>query len=93
MEKISLQSFCVTHQVELQFVESLYTAGVITVLVEGEEKFIDESQLTALEKLTRLHRDLHINPEGIEALSHLLDKMEYMQQEIRQLRNRLRFYE
>ena len=93
MEKISLQTFCVTHQVERQFVESLYTSGLITVIVEGEDKYIEETQLTALEKFTRLHQDLHINQEGIEALAHLLEKMENLQQEIRSLKNRLRLYE
>ena len=93
MEKISLQSFCITHQVEQQFVESLYTTGLITVVTEEEEMFIEESQLPELEKLTRLHQDLNINYEGIEALAHLLKKVETMKEEIRQLKNRLRFYE
>jgi hypothetical protein len=93
MEKISLQSFCITHQVEQQFVESLYTTGLITVVTEEEEMFIEESQLPELEKLTRLHQDLNINYEGIEALAHLLKKVETMREEIRQLKNRLRFYE
>jgi len=93
MEKISLQSFCITHQVEQQFVESLYSTGLITVVTEEEEMFIEESQLPELEKLTRLHQDLNINYEGIEALAHLLKKVETMKEEIRQLKNRLRFYE
>ena len=93
MEKLSLQSFCITHQVEQQFVESLYTTGLITVVTEEEEMFIEESQLPELEKLTRLHQDLNINYEGIEALAHLLKKVETMKEEIRQLKNRLRFYE
>ena len=93
MEKISLQSFCITHQVEQQFVESLYSTGLITVVTEEEEMFIEESQLPELEKLTRLHQDLNINYEGIEALAHLLKKVETMREEIRQLKNRLRFYE
>ena len=60
---------------------------------EGDERYIEESQFMALEKFTRLHQDLHINEEGIEALAHLLEKIETMQLEIRNLKNRLRLYE
>ena len=43
------------------------------------------------EQITRLHQDLNINPEGIDAINHLLKYIEEMKQEIVHLRNRLRF--
>jgi hypothetical protein len=41
----------------------------------------------------RLHYDLDINLEGIEAITCLLDRVRSMQEEIRELRNRLGVYE
>jgi chaperone modulatory protein CbpM len=46
-----------------------------------------------IEHLARLHYDLDINLEGLEAISHLLDRMDASQQEARVLRERLRVYE
>jgi hypothetical protein len=41
----------------------------------------------------RLHYDLDINLEGIEAITSLLNRVKSMQEEIRELRNRLEGYE
>jgi hypothetical protein len=93
LERISVQSFCMYHQVEQSFVESLTDSGLAVVIIESGEKYIDTEQLQLLEKLVRLHHDLEINFEGIEAIAHLLEKIDLMQHEITALRNRLSFYE
>jgi hypothetical protein len=41
----------------------------------------------------RLHYDLDINLEGIEAITYLLNRVKNMQAEIIALKNRLRLYE
>jgi hypothetical protein len=41
-----------------------------------------------LEKFVRLHYDLDINLEGIETINYLLEKIEKMQKEILELRNK-----
>jgi hypothetical protein len=40
-----------------------------------------------------LYHELHINIEGIDAIHHLLQRIENMQHEIIALKNRLSFYE
>jgi hypothetical protein len=50
-------------------------------------------QLTELEKLVRLRYELDINLEGIDAIIHLLKKLQGMQDEIIILKNKLRLYE
>jgi chaperone modulatory protein CbpM len=55
--------------------------------------YFRESQLTEVEKFVRLHYDLDINVEGIEAIGHLLEKLEAIQARNRQLQNRLGLYE
>jgi len=41
----------------------------------------------------RLHFDLHINLEGLDAVYHLLQRVENLQSEITSLNNKLRLYE
>ena len=43
--------------------------------------------------MVRLHYDLEINMEGIDAITHLLKKLQTMQDEISVLKNKLRVYE
>jgi hypothetical protein len=43
--------------------------------------------------MIHLHHDLEINIAGIEAITHLLERVEQMQQNMKGLRNRLRIYE
>jgi len=66
---------------------------LIRILEEDNEKYIDEEQIPDIERYNRMFYDLEINIAGIDAIHHLLEKMEAMQEEIKALRNRLRFYE
>lgn len=93
LERISVHSFCIYHEVEQSFIDALSDSGLVILIVESGEKYIDADQLGTLEKLVRLHHDLNINQEGVEAIAHLLGKIEVMQHEILALKNRLYFYE
>lgn len=46
-----------------------------------------------IEKLNRLHHELGINLEGIDAITHMMQRMQQMEKELKNLRNRLRIYE
>ena len=90
---IPASEFCLHHYIEISFIYSLEDYGlIVTKQMEGT-CFIDAAQLAELEKLVRLHYDLHINLEGIDAIRHLLQQLETMEGEIVNLKNRLRFYE
>jgi hypothetical protein len=86
-------TFCVHHNIELSFIHSLKEHGMIETVVVAEELFLPLSQLERLEKIVRLHFELDINLEGIETITHLLDRMEEMQNNIQRLTNRLKAYE
>ena|SRR5260370_42596622 len=90
---ISTHDFCTWHQVEYTFISSLREAGLVEITVVDQTEYIPETQLQKLEKMTRLHHDLDINIAGIEAITHLLERLDSVQDEIRILRNRLRLYE
>jgi hypothetical protein len=90
---ISTTDFCTWHQVEYTFIRSLSDAGLIEITIVDEGEFIPETQLQRLEKMVRLHHELDINIAGIEAITHLLDRVETLHREMRILRNRLNLYE
>ncbi len=90
---ITLNDFCVYHQAEHTFVTSLHDAGLVEVTVIDKTTYIPESQLQRLERILRLHQELEINLPGIEAIFHLLDIMEQLQNDRQSLINRLRNYE
>jgi chaperone modulatory protein CbpM len=88
-EQISIENYCVLHQVEVSFVESLYQTGLIELHESEGTRFIPFSQVSELEKLARLHYQLQINIEGLAAIYHLLDRINTFREENRMLRNRL----
>lgn len=90
---ISVDVFCANHNIEISFVSSLQQTGLIEITTIKEVKFIDAGQLKQLEKILRFHYELDINLEGIETITHLLQRMNTMQDEIIVLSNRLRLYE
>jgi chaperone modulatory protein CbpM len=90
---ISTQEFCTLYQVEYSFINSLQQHGLIEITTIDQHSFIDHDHLKNVEKLVRLHYDLDINLEGIEAITYLLNKVNNMQAEIMELKNKLSLYE
>ncbi|WP_413667844.1 chaperone modulator CbpM [Mucilaginibacter sp. Mucisp86] len=91
-ELIAANDFCVYHNVEYTFITSLHEAGLVEFTIINETTFIPQTELQKLEKLISLH-ELDINIAGIEAISHLLQRVEKLQEDMRYLKNRLRLYE
>ncbi|XHR97802.1 chaperone modulator CbpM [Mucilaginibacter sp. UC70_90] len=91
-ELIAANDFCVYHNVEYTFITSLHEAGLVEVTIINEIVFIPQTELQKLEKLVSLYL-LDINVAGIEAISHLLDRVEKLQEDMRYLKNRLSLYE
>lgn len=90
---IRATDFCTTHDIEIEFIQSLHEYGLIEITTIQEIHFVRTEQLPQLEQFIRLHYDLDINLAGIDAIANLLQRMEVMQEEIRVLKNRLRVYE
>ena len=92
-EMVAASEFCTSHNVEISFLYSLSESGLLEITNVEETVFINQEQLPELEKLVRLHYDMDINLEGIEAIHHLLQQMKTMQDEMRVLKNKLALYE
>ena len=90
---ITIQTICTNHEIEISFIDSLNNTGLIELTMIDDAPYLDERELMKLEKFMRLYNDLDINTEGIEAIMHLLNRVEDLQQEIVRLKNRLSLYE
>lgn len=84
---IAVEEFCTYHHIEFTFLESLSEFGLIELVPVENNRFLQEEQLKDIERMIRLHYDLDINMAGIDAISHLLKRMDTLQQEIRMLKN------
>jgi chaperone modulatory protein CbpM len=94
MEKlIPASEFCASHNIEVSFIHSLQETGLMEITTIEETVYLQASQLQELERIVHLYFELDINLEGIETINHLLQRINYMQDEIISLRNRLRLYE
>ncbi len=85
--------FCMHYDIEFSFIHSLQETGLLTMENISGAEFIHISQLAELEKFIRLHYEFEINMQGIEAITHLLQRVKTMQDEMIVLKNKLRMYE
>ena len=84
---------CVHYNIDLSFINYLHEYGLIEITAVEEQQFIPAEQLQLLEKFIRMHYELDINMQGIEAINFLLDRVQNMQQEIAFLKSKLTVYE
>jgi len=92
-ELIPAQEFCSSHQLEVSFIYSLQQYGLLEITSIEETIYLPASQLLQAEKIARMYAELGINIEGIDAITHLLQRVENMQDEITSLKNKLSLYE
>jgi chaperone modulatory protein CbpM len=92
-EFIAAGEFCAFHHVELSFIKGLHQSGLIGMTIRDGAILLPTDELPALEKFVRWHYELAINFEGIEALAHLLQRMNGLQEENRILRNKINGFE
>lgn len=90
---IAIHTLCKHYEVEVSLFRELNDSGLIEVIEIEESPCIAEDHLENLEKILRLHHDLEINTAGIETIFHLLQRIENLQQETKDLKSRLRLYE
>jgi 3-keto-L-gulonate-6-phosphate decarboxylase len=86
-------TLCSHYNVEISFVQALNKIGLIQIELVEESQFIDQDQLSDLEKIIRLHHELDVNLEGIDVVFNLLENEKKLRTEINALRNRLNRYE
>ena len=89
---IIINDYCARCDIEPDFVRMLGEGGLIDVEMIDDTGYFPASQLGELERYTHLYYDLSINIEGIDAIRHLLKRIEDLQERVRKLEDELRFY-
>ena len=87
------QDFCSYHQIDYTLITAFHDAGLLELTIVNQTTYIPQAQLSSAERLIRLYDELGINIEGLAAVTHLLQRMESLRQEVVVLRNRLSVYE
>lgn len=90
---IPIQTLCTYYKVERSFFQNLDDYGLIEIITIKKSPCIHQKNIKDLDAIVRLHKDLHINFEGIDTVLNLLDKIRNLQDELRMTRNRLRIFE
>ena len=91
-ELIIVSEYCQKCHIEPSFIDLLEEGGLIEVRAEAGEHYLLVAQLPEVERYSSMYYDLSINIEGIDAIHHLLERMEGMRREINSLHNRLSLY-
>lgn len=87
---ISIQTFCQYHGIESKLVFTFQELGLVEIMEEEAEFFLEEKALTRMEQIVRLYKDLDLSPEGVEVVMGLLDKIERLQEENATLKRKIR---
>jgi len=92
-ELIATEELCTKYRVEHTFIRNLNDSGLLEIITVEQTEYVHCDSISDFEKLRRLHYDLNINLEGLEAIEHLLGQVKKLQKSNTQLRNRLNLYE
>jgi len=92
-ELIATEELCERYKVEHTFIRSLSDSGILEIITVEQREYVHCDMVAEFEKMRRLHYDLEINLEGLEAVHHLLNQLRELQKTNRKLQNRLGLYE
>ena len=90
--KITYRECLQIYQVEEAFLNQLESSGLIEIVIEEDDRYIEYDYLQEIEQFVRWHYELEINMEGIEALYHMLQQIQQLQEDVEKLRGELNFY-
>lgn len=85
IQKISRKECVALYNIEIHFFDALVESGLIAVMEEQNDLYMDFEDLNDLERYANLHYDLEINIAGIEVISRLLQTVKQLQEENRKL--------
>lgn len=81
------------YKVEISFFISLDEMGLIEIMTIEKARYIHQDKITDVLKMINMHQELNLNTEGIDIAFNLLEKINFLQQELTAAKNRLRLYE
>lgn len=93
VDLVLIHEFCNYNHVSVSFITGLEEAGLLEITKVEDQFFLHREHVKDVEMLARLHTELDINLEGVEAIAHLLARMKQMQQQMQALQQQLNLYE
>lgn len=81
------------YDVEVTFFANLDELGLIHITTIKTSRYIHNDEIQNLEKIIRMYHDLEINIPGIDVAFNLLNRIDILQKELQQTKNRLNLYE
>ncbi|WP_313113788.1 chaperone modulator CbpM [Aequorivita sediminis] len=90
---ILVKHYCKHSNIEDTFVNRLHEYGLIVFEEKENNLFIDESDISEIERMFRLHNDLGINFEGLDVIRRMLNRMNKLEKEMDLLQKKLHLYE
>lgn len=90
---IPISQLCDHYTVEFSFFKRLHEVGLVEIIHVEKTECLHQDTLNTFEKVMRIHRDLHVNIEGIDVVMNLLEKVEQLNSELLAVKSRLGLYE
>lgn len=90
---IKVSELCTHYHLDRSFFEQIEYYEMIEIRSVEDDKFIHRKQLRKLEKIIRLHNELEINLQGIDVIFEMMSKIKKLEDELREVHNRLELYE
>lgn len=81
-----VNQFCVSHEIDIDFLHSLHQIGFIEIHQFESQNYVHLESLPILEKAIRLNQDLNLEINELEIILSLLDKIESLQEENKTLK-------
>lgn len=90
---ISIEEFSEFHHIDLRLIEEFIDFGLVDSQKQSGQPCIREEDIEPLEAMVRLHAELGVNLEGIEAIMHMRQRMKKLRARVEELEQLLNRYE
>ena len=90
---ILINHYCEQTKTPIDFIFSLQEYGFIETREIENKVYVEPHTIVEIERVGRLQNELGINLEGIDALFHMMQKVDQLESQLRYLKERLKIYE
>lgn len=90
---ILVSSLCRHYAVEQSLLYSLRDHELLEITTIESDDYLHHEHLAHFERLMRINKDLHLDPESMDVVVGLLEKIENLQHKLAEVQSRLGIYE
>lgn len=89
---ITVTHLCNQYQVKEELFTQLHDTGLIQIIKQETQPCLAITSIHRVEKIIRLYKDLNVNPEGIDIILNLLERIDSLSSEVLLLQQQLEVY-